>query len=298
MYQAAAFRSWYHYTVSNTPSVSIIIPVYNEADQIKPCLAAIAKQTVMPDEVIVVDNNSTDGTAVLARQFPFVRVLTEHRQGAVHARNAGFDAAQSEIIGRIDADTILAPDWIESVQHLFVHGGPDAASGSVTYHGMVASRVLNKVDFGLRRYFAWALGREYALQGANMALRASAWRNSKKLMCNQGGIHEDFDLAIHLREVGFTTVFAPKMCASVTFRQAGSHWRDFTSYVLLHSGTYARHKRIRRVVMYPIMLLAFVFYPVLRILYLGYDEQSDGFSIAQLFRSQRKVRVNPATYVD
>ena len=279
-------------------TVTIVIPVYNEADQIKACLAAIAKQTAMPDEVIVVDNNSTDGTAVIAAQFPFVRVVTERRQGAVHARNAGFNAAQSEIIGRIDADTILAPDWVQSVRRVFASGGPDAASGSVTYHGMVASNALNKVDFALRRYFAWALGREYALQGANMALRAAAWHGSKQLMCNQGGMHEDFDLAIHLREAGFTTVFAPAMHASVTFRQAGSRWRDFVSYVMLHSGTYARHRRIRRVVMYPIMLLAFLFYPVLRILYFGYDEQSDGFSFAQLARSQREIRVNPATYVE
>lgn len=284
--------------MSNKPSVSIIIPAYNEADQIKACLAAIAKQTVMPDEVIVVDNNSTDGTAVLARRFPFVRVLTEPRQGAVHARNSGFDAAQSDIIGRIDADTIIAQNWVESVQLVFGHGGPDAASGSVTYHGMVASRLLNKVDFGLRHYLAWALGREYALQGANMALRTAAWHRTKKLTCRQGGMHEDFDLAIHLREAGFTTIFAPAMCASVTSRQAGSRWRDFASYVLLSSGTYARHKRIRRVVMYPVMLLALVFYPVLRVLYFGYNEESDRFSIVRLFRSQREVRVNPATYID
>jgi glycosyltransferase involved in cell wall biosynthesis len=88
-------------------NISIVIPVYNEAERIAACLESIAAQTVTPLEVIVVDNNSTDATVSIARSFPFVRVITAKCQGVIHARNRGFNAARGEIIGRIDADTRL-----------------------------------------------------------------------------------------------------------------------------------------------------------------------------------------------
>jgi glycosyltransferase involved in cell wall biosynthesis len=47
------------------PHISIVVPVYNEEDTISDCLDAIFRQTVAADEVVVVDNNSTDGTATL-----------------------------------------------------------------------------------------------------------------------------------------------------------------------------------------------------------------------------------------
>ncbi|HYH36312.1 MAG TPA: glycosyltransferase family A protein, partial [Candidatus Saccharimonadales bacterium] len=81
--------------------VSIVIPVYNEAARLALCLEAIAGQTVVPHEVIVVDNNSTDDTRLVASRFDFVEILHEPRQGVVHARNRGFNAARGEIIARI-----------------------------------------------------------------------------------------------------------------------------------------------------------------------------------------------------
>ncbi|HEY5667999.1 MAG TPA: glycosyltransferase family A protein, partial [Candidatus Saccharimonadales bacterium] len=102
-------------------SVSIVIPAYNEERHLRACLQAIAKQTIQPLEVIVVDNNSTDRTAQVAREFPFVRVVSEHRQGRVFARNAGFGAAKGEILGRIDADIILPSTWVEHLQAFYAN---------------------------------------------------------------------------------------------------------------------------------------------------------------------------------
>jgi glycosyltransferase involved in cell wall biosynthesis len=96
----------------NRLRVSLVIPVYNEESHLRGCLDAIAAQTVQPLEVIVVDNNSNDGTAAIAAAYPFVTLITIARQGVVYARDAGFDAAKGEIIGRIDADTHIAPDWL------------------------------------------------------------------------------------------------------------------------------------------------------------------------------------------
>src|ERR1019366_8076903 len=87
--------------------VSLVIPAYNEKHHIKACLDHIASQRVVPYEVIVVDNASTDKTAAIARSYDFVTLITEKRQGVVFARDTGFNLARGDIIGRIDADTLL-----------------------------------------------------------------------------------------------------------------------------------------------------------------------------------------------
>lgn len=279
-------------------TVSIVIPAYNEADTIHDCLMAISQQTVSPYEVILVDNNSTDATVAIAQQFRFVRVLRERRQGVVHARNTAFSQAKGEIIGRIDADTIIDTDWVETVQNLFTDSTHDAISGSVTYHNVPFARFFSVTDRVCRTYLGLALGKEYAMQGANLALRAEAWRSTKRQMCSSSGMHEDFDLSIHLREGGYSTLYTPSLKASVTFRQAGSQWKDYLYYVLLNPGTYAQHGVRRRVVMYPVIGLALISYPLLHVLHRGYDKSKDTFSFKKVFMSTFVSRVNPATFVD
>src|SRR5260221_7568754 len=95
----------------NNLRISIIIPAYNEEGHLPACLDAIAAQTLKPDEVIVVDNNSTDKTVEIAKKYPFVKLLNEKRQGLRYTRNTGLDAATGDVIGRIDTDSILSPKW-------------------------------------------------------------------------------------------------------------------------------------------------------------------------------------------
>src|SRR5487761_1699776 len=95
--------------------ISIVIPVYNEADNLSACLDAISNLEVMPYEVIVVDNNSTDNTVAIANLYDFVTVAHESRQGVVHARTKGFNLAKGDIIARIDADSVLPYDWTINV---------------------------------------------------------------------------------------------------------------------------------------------------------------------------------------
>ncbi len=106
-------------SIGPLPSVSIVIPAYNEEAGIRHCLVAAIEQTVPAHEIIVVDNLSTDGTraAVEAMKTAFpnagIRLISQDaEQGITATRNAGFDAATGTVIGRIDADTALAPDWV------------------------------------------------------------------------------------------------------------------------------------------------------------------------------------------
>src|SRR5581483_9363549 len=100
-------------------TLSIVIPVFNEEDYLEDCLISISKQSVRPDQVIVVDNNSTDLTTKIAQKFPFVTLLHEQKQHQSFAQKTGFDHANSHILGRIDGDTILPKDWVRDVKNIF-----------------------------------------------------------------------------------------------------------------------------------------------------------------------------------
>lgn len=266
--------------------VSVVIPVYNEADRIGACLQTLAAQTVKPYEVIVVDNNSTDRTASIAARFDFVRVITAKRQGVIHARNRGFNAAKGEIIGRIDADTHLPTDWVETLQQLFEQPEVDAISGVVNYYD-IPWRFLSRIDLRLRRRAARQMGDYVFLQGANMGLRTSAWKSVRQQLCHRGGMHEDYDLAIHLAEAGRYIKFDESLRASISARCLDDSLVGFWSYALLSPGTYAQHNVRSGRHMYFIVILILIFHLPLRTIYRGFN------GVNQAYR-----RVNPATYVD
>ncbi|HEX5702602.1 MAG TPA: glycosyltransferase family A protein [Pyrinomonadaceae bacterium] len=108
--------------------VSVIVPVWNDAERLAGCLHALEEQTYADElyEVIVVDNHpeQRDGEAgqkiaQLVSVNAHSRVVHERRPGSYAARNAGVAVAQGEIIAFTDADCIPASDWIErGVAHL------------------------------------------------------------------------------------------------------------------------------------------------------------------------------------
>jgi glycosyltransferase involved in cell wall biosynthesis len=93
---------------------SLIIPAYNEEKYISKALTAISEMTLQPDEVIVVDNNSTDKTAAIVKKFPWVTLISyTEKQGTNAARQAGFEASTGDIVALLDADCIPHRTWFE-----------------------------------------------------------------------------------------------------------------------------------------------------------------------------------------
>jgi glycosyltransferase involved in cell wall biosynthesis len=103
------------------PSVSVIMPAFNEASTIGDQLAALARQVdVQPAEVIVADNGSTDGTLEVVRgyveQLPQLRwLVADSRRGPSHARNAGARAATGEVLAFCDADDVVDDRWLSEL---------------------------------------------------------------------------------------------------------------------------------------------------------------------------------------
>jgi cellulose synthase/poly-beta-1,6-N-acetylglucosamine synthase-like glycosyltransferase len=252
-------------------------------------------QTVRPLEVIVVDNNSTDETVMIARSFDFVTVLTEVRQGVVHARTTGFDASRGEIIARIDADSLLPADWVARIQKIFADQGISAVSGAPHYYDFAWSKTLDKLDFYFRARLARQLGDTNFLWGANMALRRSAWLETKHELCHQRHIHEDFDLGIHMQARGHKVAYDETLVAGVSTRRIDTNFLDFIRYTLRSPRTYAQHGLSSRRHMYPVVGLCWIGYLPGRVIYRGYDE-SGKFSLKRLF-ALSEARVDPTANV-
>lgn len=181
-------------------TISVVIPAYNEERYIRNCLDSLKQQIDSPDEIIVVDNNSTDQTNQICRQYG-VSVAQESRQGRVYAQCNGFNSAQSQIIARCDADCIIPPDWIKRIRYNFLAHTIDVLSGPFIYYDLPLKTPLTS-----RAYFLFfkvsQLGAE-TLAGVNMAITKAIWEKVKNdIPLNDAQIHEDIDLAIRLAKVG------------------------------------------------------------------------------------------------
>lgn len=104
-------------TLSSTPFVSVIIPVFNDANRLRLCLDALARQTYPQSryEVLVIDNGSDPEQAIEPVVANFDRAIAAHETypSAYAARNRGVAMAQGEVIAFTDADCIPSDDWLE-----------------------------------------------------------------------------------------------------------------------------------------------------------------------------------------
>lgn len=98
------------------PSVSVIVPVYNDPEGLLLCLEALEDQTYPKDryEVVVVDNGSRESIEPVVSRFACATAAREDRPGSYSARNKGLRLAGGEVIAFTDADCIPAPTWIEN----------------------------------------------------------------------------------------------------------------------------------------------------------------------------------------
>lgn len=281
---------------SKRQRISVVIPVYNEAEHLAACLEAIAAQSLAPYEVIVVDNNSSDDTAAVARRFGFVTLLREPRQGVVHARNRGFDAAHGDLIARIDADTVLPPEWLARIHSIFENPAVSAVSGAPHYYDFPLPALADAVDWPLRGRLARKLKNTNFLWGANMAVRRRDWLLVRDSLCSDNRLHEDFDLGIHLQAQGLKVDYDEGLVAGVSSRRIDSRFWAFVRYTLVSPRTYARHGLRSRYHMYPTLAVCWACYLPARLLYRAYNPETHSYSLLHLLSADHR-RVDPTTNV-
>lgn len=255
--------------MSQRSSVSIVIPAFNEEHFIRRCLQSCVNQTSAPDEIIVVNNRSTDATVSIVRQYQKehprlgIRLLHQNEhQGIAPTRNHGFDHARGDIIARTDADAMIADDWVETIRRRFEDPAIDAASGPIVLYDMPLPGFLFWLDRKLRLKHSREKNERFLL-GANMAIRARAWKTVRHLtqLDLEDQLHEDVDLALTLFKNDCEIVYEPTMVAAMSGRRLDNSLRDFYHYVTRYTRTTELHGIKSRTARTTVVTLLLLYYP-------------------------------------
>jgi glycosyltransferase involved in cell wall biosynthesis len=99
--------------------ITAIVCAYNEAPVLPACIHSLLAQTRPPDEILIVNNASSDRTGMVARTFAGVRVIDEPAKGLVLARETARRQASGDILAYLDADCRAPLQWLERMERRF-----------------------------------------------------------------------------------------------------------------------------------------------------------------------------------
>ncbi len=196
-----------------------MLPVRDDAEALRRCLVALSTLSDGPDEIVVVDNGSSDATGAIAREGG-ARVVREPVPGIAKAAAAGYDAATGDVLVRFDADAVPPVDWIARIRAAFTDDpelagltGPGVFTSLPMPLRLLAGLGYHGAYFGL---IGAMIGR-IPLYGSNLAVRRSAWLAARERFHRDDPmVHDDLCLTIHLgdRRLGFE----PRIAVAVSAR--------------------------------------------------------------------------------
>ncbi|MHB1295915.1 MAG: glycosyltransferase [Anaerolineae bacterium] len=247
--------------------VSVIATVYNEAACIEHLLDSLARQTVAPDEIVIVDGGSTDDTAARIERgakelgLPLV-LLTRPGCNISQGRNLAIEAAQGEIIAATDAGVRLAEGWLETLLAPFQNPDPPDVVGGFFVPEPTTPFELALAAVTLPRVQDIA-PESFNPSSRSVAFRRTAWQAV-------GGYPEWLDYCedllfdFALRDAGFRFAFAPR---ALVYYRPRTHWLAFYRqyYRYARGDGKADFWRYRHAVRYGTYLVALPFLLVLAI---------------------------------
>ena len=213
--------------------VSFVVPVHNGAAFIRETLQSIfAQADGRPMEVIVVDDESRDGSAAILQQLVTmwpIRIIAGEGRGAAAAINAGIRAAQYPILCQVDQDVVVRPGWMALLTYAL--GDPDVAAAQGYYttesDATICARVMG---FDLEQRYAAIAGRDTGhVCTGNSAYRIDALRQVG-LFDEALGYGYDNDMSYRLREAGYRLI----LCRGA---KSVHRWREgFAGYCIQQYG--------------------------------------------------------------
>jgi glycosyltransferase involved in cell wall biosynthesis len=181
--------------------ISLVICTYNRCRYLPEALESIKAQTLLPEkfELLIIDNNSTDDTAVISRHFieanPHlqVRYFLEKNRGLSFARNRGMNESNAPIVNYVDDDAILSAGYLEAMVHFFnSHPQAGGAGGKVipkyeegkepVWMSKYLNGFIGKIDFGteiqlFRKDMKYPVGCNMAYKKA-LLIKAGGFNNA------------------------------------------------------------------------------------------------------------------------
>ena len=244
---------------------SVVVPAYNEAAYLGRALDSLRHQDYDGTyEIIVVDNNSTDSTAVIAARHG-VRVVSESQQGVCAARQRGFDSARGEIIISTDADTTQPREWLRTIDARFADSDQIVAvAGPCRYQNPSWwAKAYPTLLFGLVAAVYALTGFVFYVSATNIAVRRGAFPGYD-LKLTQGG--DELDLLRRLRRRGLVS-WEPQNVVTTSAR------------------------RLQRGLLYNFVMTFLVYY--LLAYWLNRLSQRQTFGMAPAFRQERSRPLAP-----
>lgn len=162
---------------------SVLVIAHNEESRIAECLASLARQTVKPDQVVVVVHNCSDRTAEVARKAAEVlgleHVLVDEWKtegsGPIFARIRAFELARHEFAACIDGDSVAKADWLSEITRPLENPDVSATGGKIRFFDDLFGNLASFWFFDLGKLFPW---RHFYFWGANFACRKSAYEKT------------------------------------------------------------------------------------------------------------------------
>ena len=241
-------------------TITAVVCAYNEARTLPACLHSLLAQSRPPDEVILVNNASTDETGAVARRVPGIRVVDEPTKGLVVARETARLLASSDILAYVDADCRAPLQWLEHIEQRFARypalvavTGPyrfydwDFAGRALirAYDAVVAPPTHALVHYGF--------GMGAVLYGGNFAVRREALERIGGFDRTLEFHGEDTNLGRRLTPIGsiqlagdcWVWTSARRYRAMGKHKVFGLYIRNFWSEILRHRPADREHLDVR-----------------------------------------------------
>jgi GT2 family glycosyltransferase len=194
-----------------TPVITLAIPVYNGARTLAEVLHAAGQQTCSPDEVLVIDDGSTDGSVELAKRCGARIICHPVNRGLASARNTALQEARGELIVFIDADARPHPGLIQQLSGGFEDQRVAAVGGQVLELGTMAAQLADRWR-GI--FWRQTQGESILPEAAFVVGACCCFRRRHALAV--GGFSrsyptngEDVELSLRLRHEGWRLIYNP-----------------------------------------------------------------------------------------
>lgn len=122
--------------------ISVIIPLYNQAQYVNDCIDSLLDQTRSPHEIIVVNDGSTDDSLKMVDRYPNIKLINQVNKGLSAARNTGIMHATGDYVLPLDADDIAMPNLIEKISEVAHLTGADIISPSFKEFGIRQTKII------------------------------------------------------------------------------------------------------------------------------------------------------------
>lgn len=216
------------------PSVSIVVPAYNEQKTIRKTLSSLANQrTKIPFEVIFIDNNCTDNTTNLIKGFSqkikSLKIIRETKQSIGSARESGFRNAKSKIIASTDADSIVPEKWVSRIFGEFWKD-KKVVGLTGTYIFELKPKMFNwfsKEVMMFGDYIHRSFVGSFAFRGINFAIKKEVWQKAGGFNTRISAL-EDVDLSLRVGKLGKIN-YMPSLTVVTSYRRFEKRfWKQLT----------------------------------------------------------------------